>query len=151
MTVTRQPVNDGNQHAADGASRIRVCVRIRPENTTEMNGNHRTVVNKISDNLLIFDPKTEASPDYYHGKQRRMRDIRKKTQKDMRFVFDHVFDEHSSNEELYEHTTKGILDGLLDGYNCSGMWCNNIFLAGFIVSPRESEVDTGKMGVNKMG
>ena len=127
MTVTRQPVNDVNQHAADGnASRIRVCVRIRPENTTEINGNHRTVVNKISDNLLIFDPKTEASPDYYHGKQRRMRDIRKKTQKDMRFVFDHVFDEHSSNEELYEHTTKGILDGLLDGYNCSGMWRSDI-------------------------
>ncbi|KAI0222183.1 Kinesin-like protein KIF18A [Lamellibrachia satsuma] len=133
MTLMREPASDGgrgctrvsnvpassNQNTSDCTSRIKVCVRVRPENATELEGNHCTVVNVIGDNLLMFDPKTEESPDYYHGKQRKMRDIRKKPKKDMRFVFDHVFDEHASNEELYEHTTKGILDGLLDGYNCS--------------------------------
>ena len=138
MTLTREPASDAgrgctrvsnapassNQNTSDCTSRIKVCVRIRPENATELEGNHRTVVNVIGDNLLMFDPKTEESPDYYHGKRRKMRDIRKRPKKDMRFVFDHVFDEHASNEELYEHTTKGILDGLLDGYNCSGTLCN---------------------------
>ena len=35
-------------------------------------------------------------------------------------MFDHVFDEQCSNLDVYENTTRCILDGVLDGYNCSG-------------------------------
>merc|ERR1719347_892058 len=37
----------------------------------------------------------------------------------MQFAFDRVFGNESSNQEVYENTTLGILDGLLEGYNCS--------------------------------
>ena len=71
--------------------------------------------------MLVFDPKEQQSPDFYHGRRRRGRNMLKKANKDVRFAFDHVFDEDVPNQYVYENTTKGILDGLLDGYNCSGM------------------------------
>ena len=36
-----------------------------------------------------------------------------------RFAFDRVFDETSSQVDVFEHTTRHIIDGVLDGINCS--------------------------------
>ena len=101
-------------------SHIKVIIRVRPENSREMGGNFKTVVRVMDDNMLTFDPQEEGSPDFYHGRRRKMRDITKKKCKDMQFVFDHVFGIEAINEEVYESTTRGILDSFLDGFNCSG-------------------------------
>lgn len=37
--------------------------------------------------------------------------------KDMRFGFDRVFDETCTQQDVYEATTKSLLDSVLDGYN----------------------------------
>lgn len=37
--------------------------------------------------------------------------------KDMRFGFDKVFDENATQEDVYEATTKSLLDSVLDGFN----------------------------------
>lgn len=42
-----------------------------------------------------------------------------KKHKDLRFAFDRVFDETSTQVDIFEHTTKSIIDGVLDGINCS--------------------------------
>ena len=63
---------------------------------------------------------TTVTTEYYRGKQRRQRDLTRRKHKDIQFVFDRVFDEQTDNQEIYESTTRGILDGVLDGYNCSG-------------------------------
>ncbi|KAL0468281.1 kinesin domain-containing protein [Neurospora intermedia] len=39
--------------------------------------------------------------------------------KDQVFAFDRVFDENTSQVEVYEGTTKGLLDSVLDGYNAT--------------------------------
>lgn len=39
--------------------------------------------------------------------------------KDMRFGFDRVFDENATQEDVYEATTKSLLDSVLDGYNAT--------------------------------
>lgn len=97
---------------------VRVVVRVRPQNDLECNGHHRSVVEVVNENVLVFDPKEEASSLYEHkGKHR---DIQKRREKDLKFAFDHVFGAGSTNEEVFEQTTFLVLDGLLSGYNCSG-------------------------------
>ena len=39
--------------------------------------------------------------------------------KDQTFAFDKVFDENITQGDVYESTTKGLLDSVLDGYNAT--------------------------------
>src|SRR6201996_3197908 len=39
--------------------------------------------------------------------------------KDQTFGFDRIFDENASQPEVYEATTKPLLDSVLDGYNAT--------------------------------
>jgi len=39
--------------------------------------------------------------------------------KDQTFGFDRVFDDNTSQEDVYAATTKGLLDNVLDGYNAT--------------------------------
>jgi kinesin family member 18/19 len=39
--------------------------------------------------------------------------------KDQTFAFDRVFDENTSQADVYEATTRGLLDSVLDGYNAT--------------------------------
>ncbi|KAL3841705.1 hypothetical protein ACJMK2_019811 [Sinanodonta woodiana] len=98
-------------------SKVKVVVRIRPENAQEVEGNFKTVVQIMNEYVLVFDPKEQTIPNYTLRK--RPRDLRKRASKDMKFAFDYIFGPGSRNHELYEQTTKTILDGFLNGYNCS--------------------------------
>lgn len=101
------------------SSNVKVVVRVRPPNHLENNEHQRSVVEIMNENVLVFDPKEEASPGF--GRRgRRHRDIRKRRQKDMKFAFDYVFDAGSTNEEVFRETTRSVLDGLMGGFNCSG-------------------------------
>ncbi|KAK3576194.1 hypothetical protein CHS0354_016017 [Potamilus streckersoni] len=100
-----------------GGSKVKVVVRIRPENAQEVEGNFKTVVQIMNEYVLVFDPKEQAIPNY--ALRKRPRDLRKRASKDMKFAFDYIFGPGSRNHELYEQTTKTILDGFLNGYNCS--------------------------------
>ena len=42
-----------------------------------------------------------------------------KRTKDQTFAFDRVFDENTNQGDVYEATTKGLLDNVLDGYNAT--------------------------------
>jgi kinesin family member 18/19 len=39
--------------------------------------------------------------------------------KDQTFMFDRVFDENTTQADVYESTTKNLLDSVLDGYNAT--------------------------------
>ncbi|KAK6192439.1 hypothetical protein SNE40_003907 [Patella caerulea] len=101
------------------ASNVKVVVRIRPENALEhSSGASRIVVKAMNEHVLVFDPMKEEhhTPGY---RKRKNRDLTQRARKDLRFAFDYVFGPHTSNHTVYEHTTKTILEGFLNGYNCS--------------------------------
>lgn len=103
-----------------GNSNMKVVVRVRPENEMEIRSNCETVIKVLDDHVLVFDPKDEnmhGFDKYESGKKRRHLLSRKR--KDLHFAFDRVFDETSSQNEVFLNTTKSIIDGLLDGVNCS--------------------------------
>ncbi|ELU16371.1 hypothetical protein CAPTEDRAFT_227783 [Capitella teleta] len=111
LSVAKQPPSSG--------SHVKVVVRVRPENAQENAGAFRAVVRVMDENMLIFDPKEESSPEFFNNRRRRGRDITKRQSKDMQFVFDRVFAGTASNLDLFENTTKSIINSFLDGFNCS--------------------------------
>ena len=100
-----------------GSSNVKVVVRVRPENEKEAGS--RVVTQVMNENVLVFDPK-ENSESGLGGSRKRPRDLRKRQNRDLTFAFDYVFGPHSRTSDIYEQTTKSILTGLLNGYNCSG-------------------------------
>ncbi|KAJ2030861.1 tubulin-dependent ATPase kip3 [Coemansia sp. S610] len=73
----------------------------------------RKVVHTIDDHVLVFDPPDE------NGQQRAHVGASNKRHKDIRFVFDRVYGEESSQRDIYEGTTRGLLDSVMHGYNAT--------------------------------
>ncbi|KAJ2756097.1 tubulin-dependent ATPase kip3 [Coemansia pectinata] len=73
----------------------------------------RKVVHTIDDHVLVFDPPDE------NGQQRAHVGASNKRHKDIRFVFDRVYGEESSQRDVYEGTTRGLLDSVMHGYNAT--------------------------------
>ncbi|KAG7315129.1 hypothetical protein KOW79_021217 [Hemibagrus wyckioides] len=99
-------------------SHVKVVVRVRPLNARERDGNLKNIVRVVDNHMLIFDPK-EQEVSFFSGQKAGKRDVRKRANKDLKFVFDHVFGEDSTQMEVFENTTKGVVDGVLNGYNCT--------------------------------
>ena len=109
-----------------GNSTMKVVVRLRPENETELSSNRQALAKVVDEHVLVFDPSPDNSPSFsstglpnsnFPGRMRPL--MLGKKHKDMRFAFDRVFDETASQVEVFEHTTKTIVDGILEGINCS--------------------------------
>ncbi len=85
----------------------------------------------FDERMLIFDPKENDQPFFFHGVKQRMRDITKRQNKEMQFIFDQVYGAESTNADVYQGSICNILPSLLEGYNCSGMYyrtrCDHFF------------------------
>ncbi|RMB97861.1 hypothetical protein DUI87_25339 [Hirundo rustica rustica] len=102
----------------DVCSHVKVVVRVRPETEKEKHGSFSRVVRVIDQHVLVFDPK-EEEVSFFNRKKVTHRDINKRQRKDLKFMFDAIFDDSSSQLEVFEHTTKNLIDGFLNGYNCT--------------------------------
>lgn len=68
--------------------------------------------------MLVFDPE-EPDGGFLGLKWSGTHDGPKKKAKDLTFVFDRVFGEAATQQDVFQHTTHSILDRFLQGYNCS--------------------------------
>ncbi|KAJ1848110.1 tubulin-dependent ATPase kip3, partial [Coemansia sp. RSA 2703] len=73
----------------------------------------RKVVHTIDDHVLVFDPPAED------GTRQSTVGASNRRNKDIRFVFDRVYGEESTQQEVYEGTTRGLLDSVMGGYNAT--------------------------------
>ncbi|KAF9885721.1 kinesin-like protein Klp5 [Aspergillus nanangensis] len=75
----------------------------------------RPIVKVIDNRCLVFDPP-EDNPV-----QKFSRSVvpNGKRVKDQTFAFDRIFDQNASQGEVYESTTRTLLDSVLDGYNAT--------------------------------
>uniref|UniRef100_A0A8D0DGG1 Kinesin-like protein n=1 Tax=Salvator merianae TaxID=96440 RepID=A0A8D0DGG1_SALMN len=102
----------------DVCNHVKVVIRVRPESQKEREGNFKKVLQVVDKHILVFDPK-EEEVSFFHGRKLPYRDLTKRQNKDLKFVFDSIFDENSSQLEVFEETTKTVLDGFLNGFNCT--------------------------------
>lgn len=101
------------------SAHLKVCVRIRPVNQKECDSGKRVIVKPIDTKMLIFDPKEESEPFFYQGVQQPVHNYLKKSNKEMQFIFDNVFGMEANNQDVFDVSTKEIINSLMDGYNCS--------------------------------
>ncbi|KFO09825.1 Kinesin-like KIF18B, partial [Balearica regulorum gibbericeps] len=73
------------------------------------------VLHVVDQHILILDPEEAGGPS---GSVLPTRGP-KHQGKDLKFVFDRVFGEGATQEEVFQHTTQEVLDSVLNGYNCS--------------------------------
>lgn len=77
------------------------------------------MIKVVNEQTLTFDPEEDATPFYFHGVPQKGRDLLKKAHRNMRFNFDRVFHQEEDNEEVFDHSTKALIETLMDGCNCS--------------------------------
>ncbi|TVY29949.1 Kinesin-like protein [Lachnellula hyalina] len=126
-----------------GASSISVAVRVRPftireaaqitkydEGTTFLGDGSlagvptprlgqkgiRPVIKVLDDKCLIFDPPEDNPVQKF---SRSVVSNMGKRVKDQQFAFDRVFDENTTQADVYEATTRGLMDSVLEGYNAT--------------------------------
>ncbi|KAM3922436.1 kinesin-like protein KIF18B [Leptodactylus fuscus] len=121
---------------------VSVVVRVRPPNSREQEGNQYSVVQVVDHNILIFDPDEPETSGIFSNL--RGHEGTKRKGKDLKFIFDCVFGEQSSQQDVFENTTKQILDGVLNGYNCS-VFAYGATGAGKTHTMLGSEADPGVM------
>lgn len=101
-------------------SNMKVVVRVRPLNNIETSSAQKSVIRVMDQNLLVFDPNVDCEAMNFPGSYKKRRNtILQRKARDLKFIFDRVFDEKSTTMEVFENTTKNIVDGVLEGYNCT--------------------------------
>lgn len=110
------------------APHIKVCVRIRPLNSSEARND--TVVEVVDGNTLIFDPEygaAKGSSGSYSTSLTSSMMLRGtgaggggvRRGKNSAFGFDHVYDVKATQEEVYRGATEGLVRSVLEGFNAS--------------------------------
>lgn len=100
-------------------SMVQVVVRVRPPTPRELESQRRPVIQVVDERVLVFDPE-EPDGGFLGLKWGSIHDGPKKKGKDLTFVFDRVFGEAATQQDVFQYTTHSILDSFLQGYNCSG-------------------------------
>ena len=93
-----------------GSYNILVCVRCRPLSNLEYQlSNFETI--KIMDKkiLILMDPIE------YNGPNK----IFKNRKREQTYAFDFAFDKNTSQKEIFENSTKFLIEGVVNGYNAT--------------------------------
>lgn len=87
-------------------------IRVRPPNEKEQIGKWRHIIKVLDKHVLIFDPATnKGSSGGFIPNSSRSRDYK--------YAFDRVFDDTATQQEVFEETTKGLIDAVLNGFNAT--------------------------------
>ncbi|XP_068823553.1 kinesin-like protein KIF19 [Capricornis sumatraensis] len=91
------------------AQQLTVALRIRPLNNTELEEGAAVIAHKAGDQMVVLMDPSEDPEDPLHTHR-----SREKT-----FIFDAVFNQHASQEDVYLATTRQLVEGVVSGYNAT--------------------------------
>ncbi|XP_047695136.1 kinesin-like protein KIF19 [Prionailurus viverrinus] len=86
-----------------------VALRIRPLSDTELEEGATVIAHKVGDQMAVLMDPDEDPEDTLRAHR-----SREKT-----FIFDTVFDQHASQEDVYRATTQHLVEGIVSGYNAT--------------------------------
>jgi len=90
---------------------MHVAVRTRWLLEKEASVGGRAILKVLDNNhtVVLEDPHTTAADDY----------LRINKSKERRYTFDEALDEYTSQQEVFDRTTKALIGGLLEGFNAT--------------------------------
>ncbi|KAG8190545.1 hypothetical protein JTE90_004120 [Oedothorax gibbosus] len=100
--------NKGTKSDQAKSQQLTVVVRIRPLFNHEIEKGASTIARKADDRIVLLQDPTAGDP---------VDILRAKRAQEKKYIFDWAFDELSSQEEVYEKTTKSLVQNVLEGYN----------------------------------
>ncbi|TID28811.1 hypothetical protein CANINC_002330 [Pichia inconspicua] len=85
----------------------------------------KKILNVVDDRMLIFDPQqfptTDEVSERLGSRRRSLGGLRignhNKRHKEHKFIFDRLFDEHSTQQDVYESTARPSVESVLEGFN----------------------------------
>uniref|UniRef100_A0A1I8H8V5 Kinesin-like protein n=1 Tax=Macrostomum lignano TaxID=282301 RepID=A0A1I8H8V5_9PLAT len=92
-----------------GDQNLMVCVRIRPISEEEILNGSNVIAHTVDERVVVLLDPSEDPDDILRANRSRER----------QFVFDRAFDCNSTQEEVYESTTKFLIDTVTNGYNAT--------------------------------
>ncbi|KAI8802851.1 P-loop containing nucleoside triphosphate hydrolase protein [Cladochytrium replicatum] len=102
---------DEEEHIAGSTSitRLLVAVRLRPLSQRELDRDNCTVVARAADShqVQLIDPIDDDDV------------LRKDRPREWLYEYDYVFPESTDQVELYQKTTKSLIDWVIEGYNAT--------------------------------
>lgn len=107
----------GTLRPADKAHRVQVCCRFRPLNRKELkneDGSNKPMEFRDNSSLKIYNPRRIDTEKDKKAIQKILAENKKAT-----YNFDRVFDESSTQEDVYGYVGKPMIKELMDGYNCT--------------------------------
>ncbi|XP_048207295.1 kinesin-like protein KIF19 [Perognathus longimembris pacificus] len=86
---------------------LMVALRIRPLNSTELEEGATVIAHKVGDQVVaLMDPGEDPEDP-----------LRPHRSRECTFIFDTVFDQHASQEDVYQATIGPLVEGIISGYN----------------------------------
>ena len=93
-----------------GSYNILVAVRCRPLNKREKELSNTETVKIMDDKMVIL-----LDPIEYNGPN----NVFKNRSREQTYAFDFAFDKYSTQQKIFENTTKFLLEGVVNGYNAT--------------------------------
>jgi kinesin family protein 18/19 len=94
----------------NGKSNILVCVRCRPLTKKEIDVSNIETVKILNKKIVIV-----LDPIEYNGHE----EVFKNRSREQQYAFDYVFDNHSTQQEVYENSSKFLIPGITQGFNAT--------------------------------
>nr|XP_058148454.1 kinesin-like protein KIF19 [Dasypus novemcinctus] len=88
---------------------LTVALRIRPLNDTELDEGASIIAHKVGEQMVVLMDPGEDAEDA----------LRTHRSREKTFIFDTVFDQHASQEEVFCATTQHLVEGVISGYNAT--------------------------------
>uniref|UniRef100_A0A8C4T502 Kinesin-like protein KIF19 n=1 Tax=Erpetoichthys calabaricus TaxID=27687 RepID=A0A8C4T502_ERPCA len=88
---------------------LTVALRIRPLSDSEKDEGATVVAHKVDDQMVVLMDPMEDPDDI----------LRANRSREKSFLFDVAFDFTATQEDVYRATTKGLIEGLISGYNAT--------------------------------
>nr|XP_045000072.1 kinesin-like protein KIF19 [Jaculus jaculus] len=88
---------------------LMVALRIRPLNSTELEAGATVIAHKVGDQVVVLMDPEEDPEDTQRAHRSRERT----------FIFDTVFDQRASQEDVYCATIQHLVEGVISGYNAT--------------------------------
>ncbi|XP_029410996.1 kinesin-like protein KIF19 [Nannospalax galili] len=88
---------------------LMVALRIRPLNCTELEEGATVIAHKVGDQVVVLMDPSEDPEDPLRAHRSRERT----------FIFDTVFDQRASQEDVYRATIQHLVEGIISGYNAT--------------------------------
>lgn len=104
----------------NSSTNMRVVVRVRPFSQKELEQNQRNIIAVTDPTTLIFDPEEDEDEFFFHGNKQSHRDITKRVNKKLLMDFDDVFNDVSTNIDVFETCMKPLILEVMNGFSCSG-------------------------------